>query len=87
MVRSASFSVVQCLVHAPARRSMTLWSVKFAGRRTVSHRPQCLLSQQFSISAGRLSARGYGSAEISGDNGIAGSIRESASTRLSTLPT
>jgi hemolysin activation/secretion protein len=48
------------------------WSVKLAGAGQVASGP-LFLSQQFYL-GGAAFGRGYGSAEISGDNGIAGSL-------------
>jgi hemolysin activation/secretion protein len=48
------------------------WSVKFAAAGQSASGP-LLLSQQFYL-GGAAFGRGYGSAEISGDNGLAGSL-------------
>ena len=68
---SGQFSVI----NAWYTRLQTLndaWSVKFAGAGQFASAPM-LLSQQFYL-GGAAFGRGYGGAEISGDNGIAGSI-------------
>jgi hemolysin activation/secretion protein len=56
------------------------WSLKFASAGQVASGP-LFLSQQFYL-GGAAFGRGYGSAEISGDNGIAGSIELRFDQRL-----
>jgi hemolysin activation/secretion protein len=68
---SGQFSVI----NAWYTRLQTLndaWSIKLAGAGQFASAPM-LLSQQFYL-GGAAFGRGYGGAEISGDNGIAGSI-------------
>ena len=49
------------------------WSLKLAAAGQIGLTARCSLSQQFYL-GGAAFGRGYGSAEISGDNGVAGSL-------------